>query len=130
LNIKKSIYDKSGKITPVIIAQLSRSIGDKNSEIGIIYKFDDDESYRVVFPNKGYQSYGNYFDVSDEGKIIRFNELYVPKLNNPKTLILRAFVANNSSAIGSMYLTFDEIKNLSYVLSYSNEVQFQVEIGS
>ncbi|WP_157068158.1 hypothetical protein, partial [Desulfosarcina cetonica] len=129
LSIEKS-YGKSRKIESDIIAQLSRKFNEEQSEVGVVLKLDDDDHFRIVFPKRDYQSSGNYYKVSGEGKVFRFNDLYIPYLNNPKSIIVRVFVTDDSSAIGSIYLSFEEIKNLPYVLSYSNEMEFNVKVDS
>ncbi len=61
-----------------------------------------------------------------EGKVARFRNLYLKNVADAKLLSLRVIISDNQDAIGSMYLSFEEIQELPHVQGYSDEISFKL----
>jgi hypothetical protein len=113
-------------IQPDVIVKFSRNLKEGQGHIGVVFKYDDDDHYRVTFPSSTYEMYGNYYRFNEQGNILRLTDLYLPKYKNPTTLRMWVFVVDDKAAIGSMYLTIEEVVSLPYVLTYSNEASYRI----
>ena len=128
LNFKKNIYQKFSTLNNDIIVQLSRTIDNNSGDLGIVYKMDDDEHYRVIFPSKLYDAYSGYYEFDKTDNVATFKNLIFPSFLDPKLVSIRVFISDNKNAIGSMYLSFEEITKLPHVQSYSDERLFKIGI--
>lgn len=119
-------YFGNYRISTGIVTRLSKPIDKKSQiDIGIVIKSNKEDNYYIVFPSEIGTT------LTQGNRVVRLSDIYVPFTpSEDSTFKIWVVAVDDKKTIGSRYIRLNDIQSHGSVLSMSNVIDVDLEIGS